>query len=268
MAKYRNVHMSFWTDSKVADEFSPEDKYFYLYLLTNPLTTLTGCYEISKKQMSIDTGYSRETVDKLIERLDRVHGVIKYSPTTKEILILHWGKYNWTTSPKLRHCVEEQLKIIKDASFKNYVEGLFTGDTVSIPYQYGSDTSDSLVSDSLVSDTKKDDPAEKVNELFEELWKLYPRKEGKSSISKSKKLEIYKVGRDKMLKALELFNGEMKTRDKQYIPYGSTFFNTSYKDYIDKLEEAKSKYKPPKEEIIDPEEEARQKAWEEGFHDA
>lgn len=113
-----------------------------------------------------------------------------------------------------------------------------------------------------------DSKEEKANSLFEELWKLYPRKEGKSSISKSKKLEIYKVGREKMIKVLELFNREMKNRDKQYIPYGSTFFNTSYKDYIDKLEEAKSKYEPPKEEIIDPEEEARQKAWEEGFHDA
>ena len=260
MAKYRNVHMSFWTDSKISEDFSPEDKYFYLYLLTNPLTTLTGCYEISRKQMSIDTGYSRETVDKLIDRLDKVHGVIKYSTSTKEILILHWGKYNWTTSPKLRHCVEEQLKIIKDRNFRKYVEDCFSGNTVSIPYQYGSDTSDSLVSDSLVSDSEQ-----KVFELFEELWKLYPRKDGKSSISKSKKKEIYKVGREKMLKALEMFNSDMKGRDKQYIPYGSTFFNTTYKDYVEKVEYIKPKEPEPE---VDLEEAARQKAWEEGFHDA
>ena len=33
MAIYRNVSMNFWTDSKVDDEFTPEEKYFMLYLL-------------------------------------------------------------------------------------------------------------------------------------------------------------------------------------------------------------------------------------------
>ena len=46
MAIYRNVSMSFWTDSKVADDFTAEDRYFYLYLFTNPHTNLCGCYEI------------------------------------------------------------------------------------------------------------------------------------------------------------------------------------------------------------------------------
>ena len=40
MAIYRNVQLSFWTDNKVEDDFTPEDKYFYLYLLTNPQTGL------------------------------------------------------------------------------------------------------------------------------------------------------------------------------------------------------------------------------------
>ena len=51
MAIYRNVRLSFWTDNKVIDEFTPEDKYFYLYLLTNPQTNLCGCYETSYKSM-------------------------------------------------------------------------------------------------------------------------------------------------------------------------------------------------------------------------
>ena len=34
MAIYRNVQTSFWTDPKVADDFTPEDKFFYLYLFT------------------------------------------------------------------------------------------------------------------------------------------------------------------------------------------------------------------------------------------
>lgn len=28
MAIYRNIQMAFWTDSKVIDDFTPEDKFF------------------------------------------------------------------------------------------------------------------------------------------------------------------------------------------------------------------------------------------------
>ena len=31
MASYRNISMDFWTDSKVVDDFTPEDRYIYLY---------------------------------------------------------------------------------------------------------------------------------------------------------------------------------------------------------------------------------------------
>ena len=33
MAIFRNVHITFWTDPKIVDDFTPEDKYFYIYLL-------------------------------------------------------------------------------------------------------------------------------------------------------------------------------------------------------------------------------------------
>ena len=49
MAIYRNLHISFWTDNKVEDDFTPEDKYFYAYLLTNPQTNICGCYGVIQK---------------------------------------------------------------------------------------------------------------------------------------------------------------------------------------------------------------------------
>ena len=66
MAVYRNIQMTFWTDVELVDGFTPEDKYFYLYLLTNPHTNLCGCYEISMKQISDEMGYTKETIEKLI----------------------------------------------------------------------------------------------------------------------------------------------------------------------------------------------------------
>ena len=171
MAIYRSISMTFWTDSKIAEDFTPEDKYFYLYLMTNPLTNLPGCYEISIRQMSIDTGYTKETIQKLLNRMVEVHNVVRYSPETREILLLNWGKYNWNNSPKLRKCVEEQIKYIKNKDFKTYVESLFFGkDMVSIPYTYGSDTSVSVsvsVSDS-VSVSEKQKKPKKVKHKYGE----------------------------------------------------------------------------------------------------
>ena len=58
MAKFRMVRTDFWKNPIVLEEMTPEDKFFYLYLLTNPLTTQTGIYKITKKQLAFDLGYS------------------------------------------------------------------------------------------------------------------------------------------------------------------------------------------------------------------
>lgn len=154
MAVYRQVYMKFWNeDPKVVEDFTPEDKYFYLYLLTNPHTTLTGVYEISDKTMARETGYNEETVKRLRERMERVHHVICYEPVTREILIPNWHRYNWTSSDKLIAAVLGQLKLIKCDDFRKYIEGLANGDTVSIPYRYTMDTSISISISDSVSNT-------------------------------------------------------------------------------------------------------------------
>lgn len=120
MAIYRSVHLSFWTDPKVDDDFTPEDKYFYLYLLTNPHTNICGCYEISMKQMCRETGYNEDTIRRLLKRMESEHGVVKYGKTNKEILILNWGKYNWS-NPSVKKGVLADVSHIKTKNFRDYV---------------------------------------------------------------------------------------------------------------------------------------------------
>ena len=141
MAVYRNIQTTFWMDAKVADEFTPEDKYFYLYLFTNPHTNLCGCYEISKKQVALETGYSVDTIDRLIDRFQTIHKVISFDKSTREILLLNWHKYNWTKSDKFRMPLKKEIDEIKNESFRKYLSDIFDGaNTVCIPYQYGMDT--------------------------------------------------------------------------------------------------------------------------------
>ncbi|WP_093670055.1 hypothetical protein [Sporolactobacillus nakayamae] len=117
MAKFRQVHVNFWSDPKVMEEMTPEDRYFYLYLLTNPLTSQIGIYQITKKQMAFDLGYSLETVNSLINRFETHHRLIKYNQETREIAIIKWGKYNLNKTGKpVLDCIDKELASVKDVS--------------------------------------------------------------------------------------------------------------------------------------------------------
>ena len=121
MSVYRTLQLSFWTDNKVQDDFTPEDKYFYLYLLTNPQTNICGCYEISYSEMIIHTGYNKESIIRLLDRFEKVHDLIRFSSETKEVLILNWYKYNWSKSPLTLKGVRKEAEHIKYEPFMNYV---------------------------------------------------------------------------------------------------------------------------------------------------
>lgn len=125
MALYRTVQVSFWSDAVVVDEFTAEDKYFYLYLLTNPHTNLCGCYEVSTKQIALELGYSTESVKSLINRFASYHNLVKYDEKTRELIVLNWYKYNWTSSPKFRKPLEKEIAAVKNVSFRNYLVSLF-----------------------------------------------------------------------------------------------------------------------------------------------
>ena len=181
MAIYRNVSLSFWEDIKIVDNFTPEDKYFYLYLLTNPHTNLLGCYQISFKQMINETGYNKDTIEKLINRMSQEHEVIEFDFKTNEIFIKNWYKYNWTKSEKLLKNVEKLSQYIKSNNFKEKISKLIENYRVSIGYQYPMHTSVSVsVSDSVTDILNNNN---KLIELFNE-YLLY-RKENKLSNSKT-----------------------------------------------------------------------------------
>jgi DnaD/phage-associated family protein len=149
MAIYRNVSLSFWEDNKVVDNFTYKDKYFLLYLLTNPHTNLIGCYEVSIRQMSNELELDKSEVEELLTRMEQVHKVILYAEETKEILIKNWHKYNWTKSEKLLKKVESLIQYIKSEKLRKELEKILERYRVSIGYPYPRYTSVSVsVSDS------------------------------------------------------------------------------------------------------------------------
>ncbi len=159
MAVYRNVSINFWTDPKVDDDFTPEDKYFYLYLITNPHTNICGCYEIGRRQIERETGYTWDTIERLLTRMEPVHDVSRCSRDTKEVVLLNWGKYNWKgSSDKTGKAVKNTAQSIKHPEFKEYIlrayeEGDYTFRTETVnsnskQSQYAGTDTDTVYSNS------------------------------------------------------------------------------------------------------------------------
>lgn len=118
---YRSIYVNFWSDPKIEDECTPEDRYFYLYILTNPHTNLCGCYELGMHSATKELGYNEDTIRRLLDRMENVLHVIRYSKETKEVLVLNWGKYNWTRSSKVARSIVGFSRHIKNDEFRRYI---------------------------------------------------------------------------------------------------------------------------------------------------
>lgn len=127
-ADYRNVKTCYYEDSFV-EELPPDEKFFYLYLMTNSHTSQCGIYEITVKKMVKDTGYNEDTINKLIERFVG-YGKILYNQATKEIMLMNWMKNNAIRSPKVAQCIKKELGKVKCLE---YVDIFYT---LCIRYQY------------------------------------------------------------------------------------------------------------------------------------
>ncbi|WP_197096441.1 replication protein [Paraclostridium sordellii] len=136
MAVFRQIHIDFWQDGFILD-LTPEEKYFYLYLMTNSKTTQCGVYELPKRIIETETGYNRETIEKLLDRFKDYEKII-YDKDTNEIFIYNWVKYNKIVSPKVKKCVEKELRAIKSKKLINLFLNEcskygYSIDTLSIP---------------------------------------------------------------------------------------------------------------------------------------
>ena len=90
--------------------------------------------------------------------------------------------------------------------------------------------------------------ADEIESCFLALWDLYPKRVGKSSVSKKAKSALYKAGFDAVADAIENYKAQIKreNRDMQYVKNGSTFFNGAWRDYVSSEQEPTQ---PPKKEV-------------------
>lgn len=118
----RIVDVQFWNDDKVLEYFSPEDKLFMLYLMTNPHTTQLGIYPINQKHMSFELGYTVDVINVLIDRFENKYEMIKYSNETKEIAIKNYLRHSIIKGgAPVRDCLVKEIKNVKNKTLLGYV---------------------------------------------------------------------------------------------------------------------------------------------------
>lgn len=118
----RVVSTGIWDDDLVLEQFSPEDKYFMLYLLTNRYTSQLGIYHLPLVQVSRDLGYTQDAVNVLLDRFEHKYDLIKYSKDTKEIAIKNYLRHSILKGGKpVMDCLVKEEKQIKDKSLIVYV---------------------------------------------------------------------------------------------------------------------------------------------------
>ena len=166
---------------------SAEDRYALLYLLTNPHTTQIGIYQITKRQMAFDLGYSTESVGAILERFEKLLGIIRYNPETREIAIKNWGKYNLKRGGKpIMDCIRGELEKVKDKNLIEYVADSIPNETIKNEFlRYVNDTF-------TISGQEEEKEEEKEKEKEEDIDKEKDLKS--SNVSKYAKLYEQNIG--------------------------------------------------------------------------
>ncbi|TAK64453.1 MAG: hypothetical protein EPO24_03285 [Bacteroidetes bacterium] len=220
MAIYRTVKTKFWEDRKIVETFTPEDRYFFLWLLTNPSAKQCGIYEIVLKRVELELGYNRDTIESLLKRFQEVHNIIRYNKDTGEIGILHWAEHHPSDSPKVKKCIENELKEVKDRSLIDYVYGINT---------YSNPT---VLPEPIQPLSQK----KRVEFDFELIWKLYPSKLGRKAAERHFYSSV-KTEEDWKNINIALGNYVQSDRVKRnYVQNGSTWFN-NWRDWISPTEQ-------------------------------
>lgn len=259
VAVRRVVDTDFWNDSKVSDLFSAEDKYFMLYLLTNPHTTQLGIYELSISKAANELGYSKDVVKVLLERFQNKYELIKYNEITNEVAIKNFLRHSIVKGGKpVMDCLLKEEKKIKDKelltyifnNLNNYNDTLNTTVKEFITYisniyniNIYNDNDNERIVPRIVDESSN--VLEELENNFKIIYDSYPKKKGKT-----KGFEYYKAyvttgrvvngKREKLTnkqiwQAIANYKREIDKNETelQFVKQFDTFMNKSILDYIE-----------------------------------
>jgi hypothetical protein len=116
------IDTGLWENEDIIEHFTAEDRYFWLYILTNPHNKMCGVLKYSPALIARDMGLHKDTIINLVYRFERIHELLYCDKETNEILILNWYKFNWTKSPKIISIIEKEKNDLKSENIKALID--------------------------------------------------------------------------------------------------------------------------------------------------
>jgi len=148
MAKQRFINTKFWDDRWVVS-LKPLEKLLFLYLITNPLTSIAGSYEISVRRIAFDTGLEPTMISKSLSKFE-AEGRLIYRD--EWILICNFIK-NQSRNPKVVKGIEVAVSDSPGWVKDTLAKGM---DSLSKPTIYLDSDSDSNLDSNSDSDSDSD----------------------------------------------------------------------------------------------------------------
>lgn len=96
------------------EKLSPDARYFYLFLMTNPLCTECGIYQITLKKICNYTGYNEDSVKALIRVFEVENSRIVYDTSTEEMCLLKKPNYIENTGKPVLDCLKSEFSSVKN----------------------------------------------------------------------------------------------------------------------------------------------------------
>ena len=217
MSTQRMVKDSFWTDAYV-EELDPTEKLVFLYLLTNPLNNIAGIYEIRPKRIAYETGFDKDMVEKLLQRLESDKKILRKDDW---LLIVNHAKHQSYKNPNVSKGIQRILDELPDKvkALKGF-ETLahFTLLNLTLPYLTSPNAkSESLVKKPTLTETQLIDK-KKIDNIIHSFKEVNPLNKswyGNTSQRKACKELVDAFGEVEVLKVIAILP---QTNGMAYIP--------------------------------------------------
>ncbi len=259
----RLIDTELWNNEQIVEEFTSDDRYFWLYLLTSPHGAICGVMKYSPTIIGRDMGLHKDTIENLVYRFENNYKLIFVDKETRELMILNWYKWNWNKSEKLMQSVLNSKETIKSEHIKNLVQeridwiGYGYGmDRVSIGYGYppntntisNTTTNTKIGTNTYISTKNKESnnnivSVETINEYFDKTYTIYPRKVSKEDARKAYEHKFRGLEQDEgrklanyiyinLEKQVQIWSAEKdgKGREKEFMPHMATWLNDNIQD--------------------------------------
>jgi len=151
MATQRFISTSFWDDEWI-QTLDPSEKLLYLYLMTNPLTTIAGIYEITVRRICFDTGFNSDTVKHILGKFEKARKAFHHNGF---MVIPAWPQHQKADSrPKIKEGIDAILKKLSPDMIDYIISVSYRYDIGS--YRYVRNYSDSDSDSDSESDTERE----------------------------------------------------------------------------------------------------------------